>query len=135
MMELKRLCSDTMRIFCVDDILQLGNTIKDCVLTNDTEKYAEFSKLVEDLSVDWLQMIFQYWYADRKEKMQDYTPATLAKTVARLSHVDNEKVCFDMCAGSGALTIQKWNADKNLSFTKQRSSSCRSATTRSICAG
>lgn len=116
MMELKRLCSDTMRIFCVDDILQLGNTIKDCVLTNDTEKYAEFSKLVEDLSVDWLQMIFQYWYADRKEKMQDYTPATLAKTVARLSHVDNEKVCFDMCAGSGALTIQKWNADKNLSF-------------------
>ena len=82
MIELKQLCSDTMRIFGVDDILQLRNTIKDCVLTNDTEKYAEFSKLVEDLSVDWLQMIFQYWYADRKEKMQDYTPATLAKTVA-----------------------------------------------------
>ena len=52
-------------------------------------------------------MIFQYYFADRKEKMQDYTPKSLAVAVAELSKTENEKICLDLCAGSGALTIQK----------------------------
>lgn len=53
-------------------------------------------------------MIYQYYQADRKEKMQDYTPKSIAKFMGSLIHEDSEKI-IDFCAGSGALTIQKWN--------------------------
>lgn len=63
-----------------------------------------------------MQMIFQYYFADRKEKMQDYTPKSLAVAVAELSKNKDEKICLDLCAGSGALTIQKWSKNNDLKF-------------------
>ena len=69
-----------------------------------------------DLTIDYMQMIFQYYFADRKEKMQDYTPKSLAVAVAELSKTKDEKICLDLCAGSGALTIQKWNENNDLKF-------------------
>lgn len=77
---------------------------------------AKFAEAVEDLSVDWLQKIFQYYEADRKEKMQDYTPLTLARFVGKLTETGQEKSVYDLCAGSGALTIQKWNLNHDLYF-------------------
>lgn len=59
------------------------------------------------LDTDELQKIFQYHFADRKNKMQDYTPLSLAKLCASATRTDGE-VVYDLCAGSGALTIQKW---------------------------
>lgn len=76
----------------------------------------KFVDTVGDLSVDWLQKIFQYYEADRKEKMQDYTPLTLARFVGKLTETDGEKSVYDLCAGSGALTIQKWNLNHDLHF-------------------
>lgn len=113
-MELKQLCEETINLFSITDISELGQALFQCVIENDIEKYSKFHALVEDLSVDWLQMIFQYYQADRKEKMQDYTPKTLADFMGRLAG-DSETV-IDMCAGSGALTIQKWNRNHDLEF-------------------
>lgn len=113
-MELKQLCERTLEIFEIDDIKCLQEKLLDCVRKNDIEKYSAFESLNEDLSVDWLQMIFQYYYADRKEKMQDYTPKTLADFVGRLA--GESETIIDMCAGSGALTIQKWNRNHDLKF-------------------
>lgn len=76
----------------------------------------KFADAVNDLSVDWLQKIFQYYEADRKEKMQDYTPLTLARFVGKLTETDHEQSVYDLCAGSGALTIQKWNLNHDLHF-------------------
>lgn len=45
--------------------------------------------------------------------MQDYTPKSLAKLIAKLSKHND---VIDMCSGSGALTIQKWNLDKKSKF-------------------
>lgn len=59
-----------------------------------------------DLQADELQKIFQYHYADRKEKCQDYTPKSIAKLCAASTKTDGD-VVYDLCAGSGALTIQK----------------------------
>lgn len=59
-------------------------------------------------------MIFQYYHADRTEKMQDYTPKSLAVFMGKLA--GKSDIVTDMCAGSGALTIQKWNMDKNQKF-------------------
>lgn len=113
-MELKELCNKTMQLFEISDIADLGNALMNYVKGNDVQKYADFQTLVGDLSVDWLQMIFQYYHADRKHKMQDYTPKTLAAFMGKLA--GNADVVIDMCAGSGALTIQKWSRNPNLEF-------------------
>lgn len=116
-MELGELCKRILEIFGCDNVSDLSSTMKQTVLANDKSKYQLFSDAVNgDLQTDWLQKIFQYYEADRKEKKQDYTPKALAESIAMLSECDNEVWCLDMCAGSGALTIQKWNSNNDIRF-------------------
>lgn len=115
-MELKQLSEEVMSLFSINDISELGKTLFQCVRENDVKKYSQFCSLVGDLSVDWLQKIFQYYEADRKDKKQDYTPLTLARFVGKLTETEQEKSIYDLCAGSGALTIQKWNLNHDLYF-------------------
>lgn len=104
-MELKELSEKVKSLFVAEEIDTLPERILNTVKNNDEEKYEEFCNLVKNLSVDWLQMIYQYYLADRK-KMQDYTPKTLALFMGKL--IGDADVITDLCAGSGALTIQKW---------------------------
>lgn len=115
-MELKQLCEKTTELFEIENISQLSDKLLSVCLNNQHEYMEKFAEAVEDLSVDWLQKIFQYYEADRKEKMQDYTPLTLARFVGKLTETEREKSVYDLCAGSGALTIQKWNLNHDLSF-------------------
>ena len=93
---------------------ELPERLFEAVKNDDLNVYENFCELVQDLSTDWLQMIFQYYHADRKEKMQDYTPKSLAVFIGRLAGKADTVV--DMCAGSGALTIQKWNINHDQKF-------------------
>lgn len=68
-----------------------------------------------DLTTDNLQKIFQYYYADRKDKCQDYTPESIAKLCASATETSG-LVVYDLCAGSGALTIQKWAQNPSKTF-------------------
>ena len=114
--ELKKLTTETLKIFNLSDTIDLSNALFKCVMSGDKTKMNEFCDLVEnDLSKDWLQMIFQYYEADRKEKKQDYTPKSIAKLLAELTETGGKTV-YDICAGSGALTIQKWNRNPNKIF-------------------
>lgn len=113
-MELKELTNKTLEIFEAKSEDSLTEKIFDAVKNNTTEKFCEFRDLVGDLSNDWLQMIYQYYLADRKEKMQDYTPKSLGKFIAKLVGPADE--ITDLCAGSGSLTIQKWNENHAQSF-------------------
>lgn len=113
-MELKTLCEEILKIFGAEDILGLGEKLLLCVTSNDIDKFAAFEYIVKDLSVDWLQKIFQYYAADREEKKQDFTPKTLADFMGKL--VGDSESTVDMCAGSGALTIQKWNQNHDSEF-------------------
>lgn len=88
---------------------KLLSSEKDAVLN-------EYVQLVNgDLQTDELQKIFQYCYADRKEKCQDYTPKSIAKLCAAATETSGN-VVYDLCAGSGALTIQKWAQNPNNTF-------------------
>lgn len=107
-MELLELTVKIKDIFNVDDLSKLGDALKDCVLNHDVEKFDAFVALVGDLSQDWLQKVYQYYLADRKEKKQDYTPKCLAELLAAFTDGDD---VVDLCAGSGALTIQAWARD------------------------
>lgn len=114
-MELKKLYENTLRVFECKDTEELTNKLYNVVLNNEINIYNEFLEIVNyDLSVDWMQKIFQYYEANRKEKMQDFTPKSLSRFVAKLAK-HNEII--DMCSGSGALSIQKWNLDKDSTFT------------------
>ena len=105
-MELLELKDKILEIFHTD-IEHLGDALMETVMENKIEKYDRFCDLVgNDLSVDWMQKIFQYYHADRKEKKQDYTPKSIANFIGRL--VGNSDIVVDMCAGSGALIIQRW---------------------------
>ena len=113
-MEFKELTDKTMELFGLTDPSQLGFAVRSAC--DDHAKLKTFKELVGgDLSVDWMQMIYQYYLADRKDKKQDYTPKTLAALMGRLS--GNSDRIVDMCAGSGALIIQKWADNHDLRFT------------------
>ena len=114
-MELKELTEKTCNIFGCEGVEMLGSELMKCALENDESKYTAFCDLVQqDLNVDWLQKIYQYYQADRKVKMQDYTPKCLGELMGRLAGGADKVV--DMCAGSGALTIQKWNQNNDQKF-------------------
>lgn len=105
MIELKELTEKTLELFDCQSVDDLGGALMSA-LENES-KLQSFSELVDnDLSKDWLQMIFQYYQADRKDKKQDYTPKCLAQFLSRLIGESAESI--DMCSGSGALTIQRW---------------------------
>ena len=113
-MELLQLKEKIQQIFDTD-IDNLGTALMKAVQDEDVRQFAAFEHAVEgDLTKDWLQMVYQYYFADRKEKMQDYTPKCLAEFLAKLC--GDADVIIDMCAGSGALTIQKWNQNKDQKF-------------------
>ena len=114
-MELKMLTEKMIEILKVKDTNDMSEKLFEVVRNNDTEVYEQFCELVDnDFSIDWLQMIFQYYQSDRKEKMQDYTPKTIADFMGRLA--GNSEIIIDMCAGSGALTIQKWSRNPDSKF-------------------
>lgn len=113
-MELKELVDETLKIFEINNVKDLAGELMKACVKNDESKFRNFKALVRDLNIDWLQKIFQYYEADRKEKKQDYTPKSLAALVGQLA--GSAEVIIDMCAGSGALTIQKWARNKNQRF-------------------
>ena len=113
-MELKELTDRTLGLFGITDPEQLGAAVLDAC--RDPAKLRSFRGLVGgDLSVDWMQKIYQYYLADRKEKKQDYTPSSVAQFMGMLTGSSDRIV--DMCAGSGALIIQKWTQAPDARFT------------------
>lgn len=114
-MELGELCKKTLSIFECENVEELGGKLYDAVMNGEKVKLTAFCNTVGDLSVDWLQKIFQYYEADRQEKKQDYTPKSIAQLCAELTETGGKAV-YDICAGSGALTIQKWVRNPDKSF-------------------
>lgn len=113
-MELTQLIETVLQIFQIERVEELKSKLMDCVLNNKVEIYEKFLKIDKFLENDYMQKIFQYYEADRKIKKQDFTPKSIAKLISNLSNSSDEII--DLCAGSGALTIQKWNKDRNTKF-------------------
>lgn len=108
-MELKELTKKFQNIFG-----NLEDFKIDSLTNSNCEKFIELVN--RDLETDYLQRIWQFYMSDRKDKKQDFTPKSLGKLVAELTKNTTEEWCYDMCSGSGALTIQKWITNKNLKF-------------------
>lgn len=113
--ELKTLIDHLVELFGISSPDELKGAVEACVFTDDTDKMSAFCEFVGDLKIDWMQKIFQYYEADRVEKKQDYTPLSLCKLCAELTKTEGNTV-YDICAGSGALTIQKWAQNSQKTF-------------------
>ena len=113
-MELKELTEKVTGLLGVQNTEELPEKLFEAVRNDDFNVYEKFCDIVKDLSVDWLQMIFQYYHADRKEKMQDYTPKSLALFLGKLA--GKAEVVTDLCAGSGEKKKKKWNMDHEQKF-------------------
>ena len=108
-MELKELTEKFKEIFG-----ELENFNLDLLTDSNCSRYLEL--INNDLETDYLQKIWQFFMADRENKKQDFTPKSLGKLISELTKSTAEEWVYDMCSGSGALTIQKWCSNKNLKF-------------------
>lgn len=108
-MELKELTEKFKAIFG-----ELEDFNLDLLTDSNCSKYLEL--INNDLETDYLQKIWQFFMADREDKKQDFTPKSLGKLLSKLTESENETWVYDMCSGSGALTIQKWCSNENLKF-------------------
>lgn len=117
MMEMKEIAREVLALFGVDHPGRLTEAIRKVLFSPDSASYFDrYIRLCPDLSVDWMQRIYQFYCADRKEKKQDYTPTSLARMLSFLTCPTAEEVVYDCCAGSGSLTIQRWVINPKASF-------------------
>lgn len=113
-MELSALYKAFQKLIGVGEMIE---NVRCTLLSNrKNDVLSAYVDLVDgDLTTDNLQKIFQYYYADRKDKCQDYTPKSIAKLCASATETSGS-VVYDLCAGSGALTIQKWAQNPSKTF-------------------
>lgn len=80
-MELLQLVEKFKDIIDVSKIEDAVDELKTKLLNdNECKKLCEdWISICPDLTKDYMQMIFQYYFADRKEKKQDYTPKVLQR--------------------------------------------------------
>lgn len=84
------------------------------ILFNQERREKLFREMLSqnhDVSFDWFHDYFQEEHADRKEKKQDFTPNSISKLLSKLVGT-GEGVNLDVAAGTGGLTITKWQQDR-----------------------
>lgn len=130
MKELRTLCFDIIKLFCgveldcendiealpqyIDD---LGDLVREILLSDKKDKYLnEYIEIVENANIDYFKEIFQEFKKDRENLNQDYTPRSAAKLLAELVYYKGAKTVYDVCCGSGALSIELHNINNDLSF-------------------
>ncbi|MFQ8778318.1 MAG: hypothetical protein ACLR78_13955 [Roseburia sp.] len=94
-MELKELTEKVTGLLDVQNTEELPEKIFETVKNDDFNVYEKFCDIVQDLSVDWLQMIFQYYHADRKRKdagLYSEKPCIVYWKIGRKSRSSNRSV-------------------------------------------
>lgn len=117
MKELKTVCDELIKFFNIDDIGYLGDKLKEIILSDNRDDiYDRYIELVEDMDIDWIQKIFQYYKSNRSDFKQDYTPKSLAKCLAKMVYWEGAKTAYDACSGSGSLVIELHKLDNKIEF-------------------
>ena len=105
------------QILGVDDSYKAPNKLMELLFDKqDREKmFMEFLEHEKDMSFDWFHVYFQEEHAQRKTKKQDFTPSSISKILSRIIDVEANKKTgtrLDVAAGTGGLTISRWNDDR-----------------------
>lgn len=62
-----------------------------------------------EMDIDWFHAYFQDEHADRKQKKQDFTPASISNLLANIMDAPTDGMYYEPCAGTGGLTIAAWH--------------------------
>lgn len=85
------------------------------ILFQPNKRVEFFQALLElydyEVNYDWFHDYFQEAQADRKNFKQDFTPISLARLLAEVVE-PTQGNNLDVAAGTGGLTISKWDADR-----------------------
>lgn len=86
------------------------------ILFNKAEReklFRDYLEIETNVDYDWFHEYFQNEHADRKNKKQDFTPRGVATLLSKLVNTPNVGYTnLDIAAGTGGLTIEKWNEDR-----------------------
>lgn len=63
------------------------------------------------IDYDWFHIYYQEEQAQRKQNKQDFTPDGVSKLISKIAASEAGSV-LDSAAGTGGITIQKWNEDR-----------------------
>lgn len=75
--------------------------------------FKEFLGHESQLHYDIFHEYFQDEHAERKKHKQDFTPQSISNLIARMITPDNrEGTTLDVAAGTGGITIAKWQNDR-----------------------
>ena len=87
------------------------------ILLDEDEKEKLFDGFIDhekDLSFDWFVDYFQEEHGDRGKLKQDFTPYGICELADAIT--GKGEVIADICAGTGGLTIKKWNSNPDAEF-------------------
>lgn len=110
-----------MKLETVNQILGITESYKASdvlmkAIFNKRERERMFKQFLEhesQLDHDIFHEYFQDEHAERKKHKQDFTPQSISNLLAKLVTPDNgEGTTLDVAAGTGGITIAKWQNDR-----------------------
>lgn len=75
------------------------------------EMFDNFLLHEHKIDYDWFHIYYQEEQAQRKQNKQDFTPDSISKIIAKIAAKEAGSL-LDSAAGTGGITIQKWNEDR-----------------------
>lgn len=117
MKELKTVVDNLIGFFDIEDVGYLGDKLKDILFSEEKEQiFDKYIAIVEDLDIDWLQKIYQYYKSNRTDFKQDYTPQSLSSCLAQVLYYEEAETVYDACSGSGSLVVELHRLNNSLKF-------------------
>lgn len=102
---------DCFRIFHVEDIMDLPQSVMNVVMGDREQRDAIYKELLSvnhhDMSFDWFRQLYEEEFAQRKKQKQDFTPLEVSEIVAMLA-LPTVGSIHEPTAGTGGLIISAW---------------------------
>lgn len=101
-MEFKDKVKKILEIFEIQEVEELPGKLYEIVENHETKTYNKYKEITGN-NTNFIQHIYQYYFSDREEYKQDFTPESISKLLGEIGN-NGERV-LDLCSGTGSLTL------------------------------
>jgi type I restriction enzyme M protein len=101
-----------------DEKLSIG-LLRTILNDNNNHFIDKYMELIDhDTERDYIMDVYSGFFADRENLSQDYTPQSLGRLLGKMALEQDEDIntVFDLCCGSGSLTLEFWKQKKDVQF-------------------
>lgn len=98
----------------IDDAYKAPKRLMEILLDKEKREkiFCQFLEYERDMKFDWFHQYFQEEHAQRKTKKQDFTPNSISEILSKIVQQESNHSTLDIAAGTGGLTITKWQEDR-----------------------